>query len=312
MPMPHRIQQQVIRRRIQGKQGAARVRELRAALAELPGYRNGPYADLRKWVQAQIAETQSRDRTVHRDTITVRRQGAAQIAVVGAPNAGKSTLLQALSHVQIKTGDYAFTTTRPVPAVIRAGGVHVQLVEIPGLVDGATEDRGGGRALLGVVRNADAIVLCHASESPAHVLRRLADDLQIVGIELPTLVAITKADEGDAGETRQAVAAALARDVPVVAVSVLDDGSLERFRDAVWELTGLSRVFLRKDGVVDREPIALVPPVTVADVAAKIHGELAARCQGARLWGAGASFQGQQVGRAHIVCDGEIVEIIDS
>src|SRR5262245_61407987 len=170
MPMPHRTFQQVIKRRLAGKEGAARARELRAILAELPDYRNGPYADLRKWVTGQMTETARRRGAVHRDSVAVRRQGAAQVAVVGPPNAGKSSLLQALSEVQIKTGDYAFTTTRPVPAVIRAGGVLVQLVEIPGLIEGAAEGRGGGRALLGVLRSADAMVLCHAMAEPPSVL----------------------------------------------------------------------------------------------------------------------------------------------
>src|SRR5688572_5670079 len=142
MPMSHRTFKQVIDRRLVGKEGVARVRELRAILEELPGYRNGPYADLRKWVLAELEQTRQRGRTQHRDSITVRRQGVAQIAIVGPPNAGKSSLLQALSNVQIKTGDYAFTTTRPVPAVIRAGGVQIQLVEIPGLISGASEDKG--------------------------------------------------------------------------------------------------------------------------------------------------------------------------
>src|SRR5436305_9038977 len=156
MPMPHRTQMQVIKRRLIGKEGAERVRELRAILQELPGYRNGPFADIRKWVLAQIEETHKRSHVVHRDTIAVRREGVAQVALVGAPNAGKSSLLHALSHVQIKIGDYAFTTLRPVAALTRIGGVLVQLVEIPGLIEGASEDRGGGRALLGVLRGADA------------------------------------------------------------------------------------------------------------------------------------------------------------
>src|SRR5438874_2324709 len=160
MPMPHRTQMQVIKRRLIGKEGAERVRELRAILQELPGYRNGPFADIRKWVISQIEETHTRSRAVHRDTIAVRREGVAQVALVGAPNAGKSSLLHALSHVQIKIGDYAFTTRRPVAALTRIGGVLVQLVEIPGLLSGAAEGRGGGRALLGVLRGADAIVYC--------------------------------------------------------------------------------------------------------------------------------------------------------
>src|SRR5438309_10621931 len=148
MPMPHRTQQQLIKRRLAGKEGAERIRELRTILSELPGYRNGPYADLRKWVEGELEETRTRKRVVNRDSIAVRREGAAQIALVGPPNAGKSSLLQALSSIQIKTGDYAFTTTRPVAAVTRMAGVLVQLVEIPGLLEGPADNRGGGRPVL--------------------------------------------------------------------------------------------------------------------------------------------------------------------
>src|SRR5919204_889221 len=177
MPMPHRTQMQVIKRRLAGKEGADRLRELRAILAELPNYRSGPYADIRKWVSAQITETRTRSRVVHRDSIAVRREGAAQIALVGAPNAGKSSLLQALSNVQIKTGAYAFTTTRPVPALTRIRGVLIQLVEIPGLIVGASEGRGGGRALLGVLRDADGIVLCHDAMAPVPELEAIRAEL---------------------------------------------------------------------------------------------------------------------------------------
>ena len=132
---------QVIKRRLVGKEGSERVRELRSILADLPNYKSGPYADIRKWVNGELEATRTRARVVHRDSIAVRREGAAQIALVGPPNAGKSSLLQALSSIQIKTGDYAFTTTRPVPALTRINGVLIQLVEIPGLIAGASEGR---------------------------------------------------------------------------------------------------------------------------------------------------------------------------
>ena len=164
MPMPHRTFAQVAKRRLVGKEGRERIREVRALLEELPDYKNGPYADLRKSLLAEIEDTRVRSSAVHRDSIAVRREGAAQIALVGPPNVGKSSLLQALSEIQIKTGDYPFTTLRPVPALTRIGGVLVQLVEIPGLIEGAADDRGGGRALLGVLRSADAIVYCCRAE----------------------------------------------------------------------------------------------------------------------------------------------------
>src|SRR5437667_3682605 len=195
MPMPHRTYKQVIKRRLVGKEGGERTRELRAILTELPNYKSGPYVDLRKWVHSQLDGTRARSRVVHRDSIAVQREGAAQIAFVGPPNAGKSSLLQALSNIQIKTGDYAFTTTRPVPALTRIEGVLVQLVEIPGLIEGAAEDRGGGRALLGVLRGADAIVYCHACGSPLDELETVRGEVAAAGIEKPSILAATKADE---------------------------------------------------------------------------------------------------------------------
>jgi uncharacterized protein len=303
MPMPHRTQMQVIKRRLVGKEGSERVRELRTILAELPNYRSGPYADIRKWVSAQIEETRMRSRVVHRDSIAVHREGAAQIALVGPPNSGKSSLLQALSNVQIKTGDYAFTTTRPVPALTRIRGVLVQLVEIPGLIEGASEGRGGGRALLGVLRDADAMVLCHDAAAPLDELEAIRRELDASGIELPAILAATKADEVSPAAIAR-LGAALP-DLELVAVSVLDETSLDAFREAVWRLTGLVRIFLR-----DEEPVALPPPVSVLDVAHTIHHELAEICRGARVWGPSARFEGQRVGRDHVLADGDTVEIV--
>jgi small GTP-binding protein len=299
---------QVIKRRLVGKEGRERARELQLILTELPDYKNGPYADIRKWVNEQIEEARVRHKAVHRDSIAVRREGAAQIALVGAPNAGKSSLLHALSEVQIKIGNYAFTTLRPVPALVRIGGVLVQLVEIPGLIEGAHEDRGGGRALLGVLRGADAIVYCHDISARLDHLLAVRAEVAAAGIDKPVLLAVTKLDEGDAGALDRLRAAI--PDLPVVGVSVLDDASLAAFKDAVWGLTGLIRVFLRRRDETDDEPVALAAGATVVDVAAAIHKDLAAGCRGARVWGASVRFPGQQVGRGHQVADGDTVEIV--
>lgn len=308
MPMPHRTQMQLIKRRLAGKEGLDRVRVLRAVLAELPNYRNGPYADIRKWVLGQIEETRARARVVQRDSIAVRREGAAQVALVGPPNGGKSSLLHALSHVQVKIGDYAFTTLRPVPALMRIRGVLVQLVEIPGLIPGAAENRGGGRGLLGVLRGTDAIVYCQDVNAPPLSLLQVRAEVATAGIELPALVALTKMDEARDGAA-DAVRAALP-DVRAIGVSVLDDASLEALKEAVWEMIGLLRVTLRRGGVVEAEPLALEPGATVADAAARIHRDLGASVRAARIWGPSARFDGQRVGRDHPLRDGDAVEFI--
>jgi uncharacterized protein len=306
MPMPHRTFAEVAKRRLVGKEGSERVATIRGLLAELPGYRNGPYADLRKWLEGELERTRVRGKVLHRDSLQVRREGAAQIALAGPPNAGKSSLLQALSHIQIKTGDYAFTTLRPVPALTRIGGVLVQLVEIPGLIEGARDDRGGGRALLGVLRNADGVVYCCAANEPFASLSVVRDEVSVAGIEKPSLVALTKADELAENDLRRALHDSAAD----LAVSVLDDESLDRLREAIWRLTGLIRVFPRRDGRVDDEPFALAEGATVLDVADRIHHQLSAACTGALLWGPSARFEGQRVGRGHVVQDGDVVEVL--
>src|SRR5207247_10415456 len=117
-----------------------------------------------------------------------------------------------------------------------------------------------GRALLGVLRSADAIVLCHDAARPAGELDVIRRELELAGVELPTLVVATKVDEAPAPEGS-------------LGVSVLDDASLDRLREEIWRLTGLIRVFLRRPGDTEGEPFALDPPATVADVAHTIHND---------------------------------------
>ena len=231
MPMPHRTFAQLAKRRLVGKEGRERVREVNSLLAELPDYKNGPYADLRKWLLAEIEESRVRSSALNRDSIEVRHEGAAQIALVGPPNVGKSSILQALSEIQIKTGDYPFTTLRPIPALTRIGGVLVQLVEIPGLIEGANDDRGGGKALLGVLRTTDAIVYCARADADPEELQAVRAEVTLAGIDKPAVLAATRADEASPGTIDRLKAAF--PDLEVVPVSVIDEASLDAFRDAV-------------------------------------------------------------------------------
>jgi ribosome-interacting GTPase 1 len=229
-----------------------------------------------------------------------------EIALVGPPNVG-SRRCSSL-EIQIKTGDYPFTTLRPVPALTRIGGVLVQLVEIPGLIGGAGEDRGGGRALLGVLRTVDAIVYCSRADADPAELRTVMTEVELAGIDKPAVLAITRADEADAADVDRVRSAFVG--LPVVRVSVLDEASLDAFREAVWRLTGLIRVRLRHDGTIDDEPLALEPGSTVAEVADWVHHDLGERFSAARVWGPSARFDGQRVGRTHAVADGDVVEIV--
>ena len=254
------------------------------------------------------SETRVRAKVVHRDSIAVRREGAAQVALVGAPNAGKSSLLQALSQIQIKTGDYAFTTTRPIAAVTSVGGVRVQLVEIPGLLEGASEGRGGGRALLGVLRNADAIVYCHAASvvagGPDHSASRGRGGRHRAARS-------ARGDQGGRGRrARRPPRGRVRRSRARARVRSRRCEPRERFARRSGVSSGSSACTSGTAVGVDDEPLALEPGATVEDVADAIHHELAASFRAARIWGPSARFDGQRVGRAHVVADLDEVEIL--
>ncbi len=160
-----------------------------------------------------------------------------------------------------------------------------------------------------MLRNADAIVYCRAANDASDAMDVVRSEVAAAGIEKPSIVALTKFDElpDAAGSSESVVDNA---SLSVVPVSVLDDASLDRLREAIWSLTSLIRVFPRRDGEVDEEPFALPAGASVAEMADRVHHELAESCTGARVWGTSARFDGQRVGRRHVLADGDVVVVL--
>lgn len=118
-------------------------------------------------------------------SLAVKKEGAAQIVLVGLPNVGKSELLRALTGVDVESADYPFTTTEPVPAMMNYKDVQIQLVEVPGLLEGAALGKGMGPQLLAVIRNADAIaIVIDLSEDPIKQMEILLREFERAGIKV--------------------------------------------------------------------------------------------------------------------------------
>jgi len=159
-----------------------------------------------------------------------------------------------------------------------------------------------------VLRSADAIVFCARAGGDPAELAIVRAEVAAAGIETPSVIAMTRADEADSAAADRLAGAF--PDLHVVPVSVLDEASLEAIRVTIWRLTGLIRVRLHTNGFTEEEPLALHPPATIEHVADSVHHDLAAAFSGARIWGPSAKFGGQRVGRDHAVADGDVVEIL--
>jgi ribosome-interacting GTPase 1 len=310
--MPHEEMRRLIKRHIRGTEGSERIRILKESLDMLPGFYTGPYGELRKWVLEQIDAAKLRKESRHTDVLAVPRQGDAQVVLLGPPNAGKSSLLKALCARQVAVGDYPFTTLRPIAATALINDAYIQLVEIPGLIEGAHEGRGGGRKLLACARDADALIyvlpLDYGGLDGLLTVMAEAKDLDL---ETDPLVVCTKSDLPEA-EDALAEAKRQFPDTKLLPVSVIDDDSLDVLRQAIWELTGLMRVYSRPSGRTGEDRPFIVPVgTTVGEMAVKIHHELAKRMVKAKVWGKSVRFDGQPAAKDHVLCDGDVIEIVD-
>lgn len=312
MPIPHQEMKRIIKRRIIGLEGTERIKVLKELLAEFPGYYSGPYGDLRKWVQELIDEAQRRKGVKHQDQFFVPKEGAAQVVLVGPPNAGKSSLLKALTGRQVAVGDYPFTTLRPVAGMVKVGGAVVQLVDLPGLLDGAVDGKGGGKALLGCIRQADAALFVAplTPEGVQEFRAVLAEVTAEAGIDVPFGLVGTKADLPDA-ELWWAELAASLPDVPAVRCSVTAGEGLAEVRGLVWSLCGLKRVYCRPRGKsVEPEPVVMGPAGTVEEFVTTLNRAWMGHVAGARVTGPSVRFGGQSVGMGHVLADGDVVELV--
>ncbi|KII93634.1 hypothetical protein PLICRDRAFT_171363 [Plicaturopsis crispa FD-325 SS-3] len=114
----------------------------------------------------------------------VSKSGDARVALIGFPSVGKSTLLSKTTHTASETAAYEFTTLTAIPGVIEYQGARIQLLDLPGIVEGASQGRGRGRQVVSTAKTADLILImldATKSEEQRHLLEV---ELDAVGIRL--------------------------------------------------------------------------------------------------------------------------------
>lgn len=114
---------------------------------------------------------------------SIKKQGDATVILIGPPSAGKSTLLNKLTNAKSKVAPYAFTTVSVVPGMMDYKNTKIQILDVPGLIEGAEEGKGRGREVLSVARGSDLAILITDIER-IDALERIAKALEKNGIRL--------------------------------------------------------------------------------------------------------------------------------
>jgi hypothetical protein len=254
-------------------------------------------------------------------------EGAAQVALLGPPNSGKSSLHARLTGSHAEVGPFPFTTQFPQPGMLPFEDINFQLVDLPPVsaqhfppwLPGTLQPAAASLLIvdLGEPDCVDQVEELHGLLSPARITLTgsweppVEEDDDPFAVSLPTLLVATKTDELSSPEEELATFRELTGySYPAVSVSAVDGQGLDRLGPFLFEHLGVVRVYTKIPGQPPdmTRPFTVRHGQTVGDVAVLVHKEIAADLRYARLWGRG-TFDGQQVGRDHALADGDVVEL---
>lgn len=116
-------------------------------------------------------------------SFSVKKQGDATVVLVGPPSAGKSTLINCLTNAESKVAPYAFTTVTVVPGMLKYKEAYIQILDIPGLIEGAKEGKGKGKEVLSVARSADLLIVM-TDVKRVNLIAKMFSELEGAGIRI--------------------------------------------------------------------------------------------------------------------------------
>jgi small GTP-binding protein len=128
------------------------------------------------------------------------KSGDARVALIGFPSVGKSTLLGKITKTESVAAAYEFTTLTCIPGNIEYHGATIQLLDLPGIIEGAAQGKGRGKQVIAVARTADLVLMLLDATKGLTQRKLLEDELEAVGIRLnkrrPNVYFRTKAAGG--------------------------------------------------------------------------------------------------------------------
>jgi ribosome-interacting GTPase 1 len=309
----------------QAKTTQEKIKALEVMMAVIPKHKGTE----KLWGQlksrmAKLKEELQRKPTLGRaeQAYTIKREGSAQVVLLGLPNSGKSALFSKVTHAFSEVADYPFTTQKPVPGMMKFENLQIQLVDTPPIQLDHIEP-----GLSNLIRNADALLLIvDLTESPVFQMEILLEVLKemkimVVGkstvpplevgwASLKALLLGNKCDVKNAMEGYRAFEARFRETFPILPISAKEGMNSADLKKEVYQILGIIRVYTKvPGGEADlEEPVVLRKGSTVGDVALSIHKDFVAKLRYAKIWGSG-KFDGQMVKRDYRVNEGDVIEL---
>ena len=309
------------------KNTADKILALEEMLAIMPKHKGTDHlrADLRRRI-AKLIEAADKKTATQRASMLIEKEGAAQLTVIGLPNAGKSQLVSRITNASPTIAEYPFTTHSATPGMMEFENIQIQLIDTPPLTGESAE-----WWLIDIIRRAEGLlIVVDLSNAPLAQMEAIAAQLERMRIGLfertakkeqekeqevvlsqkKALIIGNKIDLDNASPNYQALQEKYGGQLPFIAISAKEGHGLEELKLKIYQMLDIIRVYTKAPGQKPdfTEPIILKRGSKLEDAAAGVHKDFAAKLKYARIWGSG-KHDGLMVKRDHILEDGDIIEL---
>ncbi len=309
----------------QAKTTPEKIKALEIMMAVIPKHKGTEKIRAQlKSRMAKLKEDLQRKPTIGRaeQAYTIKREGAAQVVLLGLPNSGKSSLFSQVTHAFSEVAEYPFTTQKPIPGMMKFENIQFQLVDTPPIQLDHIEP-----GLSNLIRNADVLLLIiDLTEDPVFQMEILQEGLKQMKIEVAgkgaipsleggwasqkTLLLGNKCDVRNAMEAYRIFETRFKNTFPILPISAKEGMNCEELKREIYQLLGIIRVYTKTPGEEPEltEPVVLKKGSNVGDVALSIHKDFFAKLRYAKIWGSG-KFDGQMVKKDHQINEGDVIEL---
>jgi len=307
----------------EAKDPMEKIAALEEMLAIMPKHKGTDHlrAELRTRI-AKLNQLAAKKSGARRASMAIEKEGAAQVAVIGLPNSGKSQLIATITNASPPVAEYPFTTHGATPGMMEFENIKIQMLDTPPLVPQAIQFW-----LPPLLRGADALlIMLDLAGDPLEQMEAIITQLKKMRIVLgdgegggdpeftvwrrKALLIGNKLDLDGASRNYQALKAEYEGRFPVIAVSARQGTGLEELKAKTYEVLDIIRVYTKMPGKKPdfNDPIVIDRGSTLADAAAEVHKDFAAGMKYARIWGSG-KHDGVMARRDHVLQDGDIIEL---